>query len=151
MRQRDSDIDSRYVYKYYSFIEYLKKVRGRPVGTYNNMPIRNYYKNIKIPPFGWKYNRHHIKEIKISGAIYKNLKEYQTDEVILVDYIEHYLLHYLIVLAGTTTPNYGMVMPLIGEGYTMPEAIIEWDSLVARHARRYRIEYVPNWHTKLRF
>ena len=132
---------------YYELIEKLKETR--PVGPYKKLDIKKYYTNERVGIYGWKYNRHHIDEIDISGAILKEIPEYNTMDTIIVDYFEHFLLHYIIVLAQTTSPNHGMIVPLVQGGMNVLEAIHEWDKIVVESCKKYNIEYVEDWHKKL--
>lgn len=109
----------KYNKKYNDFVKNLKI--NRPVGPFNKLKIKDYFTNERLEYGIWKYQRHHLKEITISGATYKTMPEIQTDDAILVDYIEHFLLHYLIVLAETTTPNHGMIISLIYSGLSIKE------------------------------
>ncbi len=77
------------------------------------------------------------------------MPEFQTDDAILVDYIEHFLLHYLIVLAETTTPNHGMIVPLIQSGLSIKESKDYWDKIVKDNASKYNIEYITGWTKRL--
>lgn len=139
--------DEKWVNIYHEFIEKLKKTR--PIGPYNRLDIKKYYVNERAGIFGWEYNKHHIEEINISGAKLKNMPEYITGQAIIVDFMEHYLLHYIIVLAQTTVPNHGMIVPMVRGGMSVSNAILEWDELVMEACKKYEIEYVPNWDEKL--
>jgi hypothetical protein len=63
-------------------------------------------------------------------------------ESIIVDVVEHSLLHYLIVLAGTTAPNYGMALQF-------DNGIKDWDEYIKLGCEKYNIEYVENWQKNL--
>lgn len=139
--------DEKWIKIYHDFIDKLKETR--PTGPYNKLDIKKYYTNERVGIFGWLYSRHHIDEINISGAILKDMPEYKTGETIIVDYKEHYLLHYIIVLAGTTAPNHGMVVPLVRSGLTFLDAVLEWDNLMVDACEKYKIEYVEDWTLKL--
>ena len=124
---------------YYDLIDTLKK-QGRPVGVFKSLNIKSYYANEEIENCGWKYNRHHIDEIKISGAILKETPEYKTGEAIIVDLMEHLLLHYIIVMAKTTKPNYGMLMTL----RTCDDPLETWEKYAKEGCQKFNIEFDKN-------
>lgn len=68
---------------------------------------------------------------------------------IILDYIEHYLIHYIIVMAETAMPNHGMIIPLISSGLSKLDAISAWDNLVIEGCEKYNIEYGEDWIYKL--
>ena len=139
--------NDKWVSIYENFLIKLRETR--PTGPYNRLDISKHYTNELVETFGWRYNKHHIEEINTSGAILKTKPEYKTGESIIVDFMEHYLLHYIIVLAGTTSPNHGMVVPMVRGGLNVLDAVMEWDDLVVESCKKYNIEYVPNWTRKL--
>ena len=104
-------MENKWIEKYHNVINSLKE-QGRPTGVFSTLDIKKHYKNERVESCGWKFNRHHIEEISISGTRLKKLPQYETGEVIIVDLTEHLLLHYIIVMAGTTKPNTGMLMQL---------------------------------------
>ncbi|WP_262337581.1 hypothetical protein [Mycoplasma nasistruthionis] len=110
---------------------------------FDKLKIVNYYKNYKLnETYGWKYQRHHIEEIYISGAILQTYKEaYAKGLSIIVTQEQHCLLHYLIVLAQTTIPNNGMLVQV---------DIATWDKFVKQQCEIFEVEYVPNWHDYLK-
>lgn len=139
--------NEKWITVYDELIEKLKKTR--PTGPYNKLDIKKYYVNERVGVYGFRYNRHHIEEITISGAFFKDMLEYKTAEAIIVDYHEHFLLHYIIVLAETTSPNHGMTQPMTMGGMSMSAAVAEWDKLVIEACKKYNIEYVKDWTKKL--
>ncbi|HKM29907.1 MAG TPA: hypothetical protein VJZ51_04050 [Bacilli bacterium] len=139
--------DTKWLAIYEEFITKLKETR--PNGPYNKLDISKHYTNESVGMYGWRYSRHHIDEINISGATLKDMPEFKTGDSIIVDFNERFLLHYMIVLAGNTMPNHGMVTPLIKSGLTSAEAIKKWDELVVEACKTYNIEYVPGWTKKL--
>lgn len=109
------------------------------------------YKKLNLKDFGldnykeqgkWFYNRHHIDEINISGAILKEDKVmYQTSGAMIVNYKEHALLHYIIVLTGKTAPNDGMLNMM---------SLQEWDIAIKEMCKDYDVPYVHNWRDYLK-
>lgn len=138
---------NKWVSIYNDLIEKLKK--ERPYGQFDKLKIKQYYKNVQNPPYGWEYNRHHIDEIKISGAVIKETPEYNTGECLIVNTIEHYLLHYIIVMAETTKPNHGMLESLRQSGMNLIDAIDKWEKIAKEGCASYNIEFDPEWKYKL--
>ncbi|WP_254427719.1 hypothetical protein [Mycoplasma sp. 1654_15] len=137
--KQDSDY---FIKEYWNFIEKL----NRPILPFNKLEIKKYVNNyqiflknnlIKI----WFYHRHHIDEINISGAILKNNKQaYKEGKAILVNYKEHAFLHYLIVCAQTTSPNFGFLSMIDFE---------TWDEIAREFCKQHNIKYIENWRSFL--
>lgn len=130
--------------EYEKLIKLLVK-KGRVIKPFNKLKISDYYDNRRVNRFGYLYQRHHINEIYISGAFYKELPSYKTDNAILVDYIEHFLLHYLIILAKTTTPNYGILTPLLRSGLSLDESLDFFYELVRDNYERYNLVFIKDF------
>lgn len=135
---------NKWVKIYYDLIENLK-IKGRPFGPYNSLVINKYYINEQIENCVWKYSRHHLAEIEISGAKLKNLPGYQSGDAIIVDLIEHCLLHYLIVMAKTTSPNHGMVLMF----KKTENPIATWEYYIKEGCKKFNITFDENWRQNL--
>lgn len=129
-------------YKWY--FEVIKKLSYiRPINNFNNLKISNYFKNYKIKTtqgLVWKYNRHHIIEINISGAeLWNNPlvnKKFINTESIIVTLEEHAFLHYLIVLTQRTYPN---------DGITNQVSYNEWNAIIENQCVKFNLPYITNW------
>ncbi len=142
-----------WVRKYYGIIEKFKE-EGCVVGPYNEIKISKYYTNFKNEVGQWNYCRHHIDEIKISGEIYKfhpDTKElYKTGNSILITFDQHLFLHYLIVMASTTMPNNGMLVPLNLWFNDTEKSIEYWSKKNKEMCKKYFVPYDDYWADKLR-
>ncbi|QDF64986.1 hypothetical protein FIV53_01540 [Mycoplasma nasistruthionis] len=139
-----TDKSNKWIKIYFQVVEKLLKYHNmRQPLPFDKLKIVNYYKNYKLnETYGWKYQRHHIEEIYISGAILQTYKEaYAKGLSIIVTQEQHCLLHYLIVLAQTTIPNNGMLVQV---------DIATWDKFVKQQCEIFEVEYVPNWHDYLK-
>ncbi|MGB3973113.1 MAG: hypothetical protein WBL58_03005 [Peptococcia bacterium] len=132
--------EDKWIKTYFKVIDKLKRYRA--VGPYNELKIVG---NRPAPPHGWLFNRHHIDEIYTSGAKLMETPEYQTGECIVVNYTEHYLLHYIIVMAQTTFPNHGMLMNPIKVNYTITQAIDLWEEQIKIGCEKFNVEFDENW------
>ncbi|MCL2642988.1 MAG: hypothetical protein FWD52_05720 [Candidatus Bathyarchaeota archaeon] len=139
-------MENKWVKIYYELIETLKK-QGRPLGVFKSLNIKSHYVNEMVGQCGWKYARHHIDEIKISGAILKDMPEYQTGQAIIVDLMEHLLLHYIIVMANTTEPNHGMLVYL----QYCDDPLATWEKYAIAGCKKFAIEFDENWTKNLTF
>ncbi|MDR2719337.1 MAG: hypothetical protein LBC03_00835 [Nitrososphaerota archaeon] len=137
-------MENKWVKIYYELIETLKK-QGRPFGVFKSLNIKSHYVNEIVGQCGWKYARHHIDEIKISGALLKNMPEYQTGQAIIVDLTEHLLLHYIIVMANTTNPNHGMLVYL----QHCDDPLATWEKYATEGCKKFAIKFDKNWKKKL--
>ncbi|CAT04704.1 Uncharacterised protein [Mesomycoplasma conjunctivae] len=130
-----------FIEQYFYFIEKLVK-QNRPSDKYKNLKIGKYYKNFIVKDKFlktnvWFYQRHHIEEISISGAILQaNKEKYENGLSIILTWEEHAFVHYLIVCANTTLPNYGMLMQL---------DFTTWDQIAKKYCKEYNIKYIENW------
>ncbi|ATP59955.1 hypothetical protein [Mesomycoplasma dispar] len=127
------------------YFDFIKKL-NRPIKPYSELQIREYAKNYQVLLKNnirnkiWFWQRHHIDEIHTSGAILMANKEvYDKGLTVIVSWKEHAFLHYLIVNAETTSPNFGFLMMVNFE---------IWDEVARDFCKKYNIKYVPNWHTK---
>lgn len=136
-------MENKWVNVYHDLIETLKK-QGRPVGAFKSLVIKKHYTNEKVENCGWKYCRHHIDEISISGSDLKAKPEYETGEAIIVDVVEHSLLHYIIVCANTTTPNHGMLLMFRAE-----DPLDTWEEFAKEGCKKFNIEFDENWRENL--
>jgi len=123
---------------YKEYLEFITLLRTTmPVGLYNDLVIRDNFKNKRISSRGWLYNRHHICEIDVTGCgIMKGNKANSLS--IIVDVIQHCLLHYLIVLSGRTSPNWGMSLQF-------DDGVEGWDAKIKEGCKIYDIEYIKDW------
>ncbi|MBN0970520.1 hypothetical protein [Mycoplasma phocoeninasale] len=133
--------DNKYVKIYYEIIQELNSDKSEfihIIKPYNKLAIR-YYANNSLDPKTklWKYQRHHIDEIKISGAIFSRMKEYRTSDAILVTAEEHFFLHYLIVMAQTTTPNAG----ILRQWESLEQGLEYWVEMARKYCLKYNLKY----------
>ncbi len=146
------NLNNLWVKKYYEIIKRFKLEKS-PVSKFNKLKINKYYKNYLNEVGQWNYCRHHIDEIKISGAIYSahpQTKEYyKTGDVILVTYEQHLFLHYLIVMAKTTMPNHGMIVGLKFHFNDAKKCIEYWDKVIQKMCEKYLVKYDKNWSENL--
>lgn len=141
--------DNPWVKIYYKLISDLA-AEGAIIDKYNEIIIKDHYVNVRNEVGQWTYCRHHIDEIMISGAIYKELEEYKYGKSILINYDQHLLLHYIIVMANTTFPYDGMVVGLKYYFNDYAESVEYWDKVVSKISSKYNVPYEPGWH-KYRF
>ncbi len=142
--------DNIWVKKYYEVIDKFK-LNGKIVDGFNRIKIEKYYKNFRNEIGQWNYQRHHINEIKISGAILKSdfNENYKKDLAILVTFDEHLFLHYLIVMAKTTSPNDGMLVPLNLWFKDENKSIEYWDKKIQEMCIKYNVDYIRDWPSRL--
>ncbi|KDE42910.1 hypothetical protein [Metamycoplasma hyosynoviae] len=126
------------------YFEVIKKMsKTNPIAKFNELKISDYYKNYKVPTskgMMWKYNRHHLIEINITGALI-NSKGLESRELIntpaiIVSLEQHAFLHYLIVLTQRTLPNDGIRLQISDH---------EWDKIIQEQCKIYDIPYISNW------
>ncbi|WP_347952431.1 hypothetical protein [Mesomycoplasma hyopneumoniae] len=136
---------SDYDYFINAYFDFLKKL-GRPIKPYSELRIRDYTKNYQILLKNnqnkkiWFWQRHHIDEIHTSGAILMaNQEIYDRGLTVLVNWKEHAFLHYLIVCAQTTSPNFGFLMMV---NFNI------WDEIVRKFCSFYNIKYIKNWNKR---
>ncbi|UUM20087.1 MULTISPECIES: hypothetical protein [unclassified Mycoplasma] len=126
-----------------TYVELLNKLKSKYGLTnfenYSELHIKDYVQNEKIDELGvWKYQRHHIDEFVVSGAtIIQNEQWYHQGLSLIVSFEEHCLLHYIIVMAGFTSPNDGMLF--------QTKTIQRWDQIVKEQCEIFGIKYVKNW------
>lgn len=127
------------------YFVFLKKL-NRPIKPYSELIIKDYAKNYQIILRNnlnkkiWFWQRHHLDEIHTSGAILMANKEvYDKSLAVLVNWKEHAFLHYLIVCAQTTSPNFGFLMMVNFE---------IWDKIARDFCNRYNIKYIENWNKR---
>ncbi|WP_051622790.1 hypothetical protein, partial [Mycoplasmopsis primatum] len=126
------------------YFDVIKQISlNHPIDKYNKLKISNYYKNYRVKTskgMMWKYNRHHIIEIYISGALLWNdsliAQKYLNTDSIIVTLEEHAFLHYLIVLSQNTFPN---------DGITNQISYGEWIKIIKKLCVEYNIPYIENW------
>lgn len=144
--------NNQWVKIYYETIDKLIK-DGAIVNDYNKLIIKKYVTNSRNEIGEWKYCRHHIDEIKISGAIYSQdidmMEHYKIDKTILITYEQHLLLHYIIVNANTTWPNHGMLKGIANHFITFNDSFNYWNKVVKEMCNVYNIPYEENWKDKL--
>ncbi|WP_051617743.1 hypothetical protein [Mycoplasmopsis iners] len=134
-------MNNEYVNYYFKVVEQLLKKYNQIPTAYKDLKISNIVgKNYKVNG-NWKYHRHHIEEIFLSGAFLQSDKEHYAQGLSLVVSIEeHSFLHYLIVNAGLTEPNDGMLMSI---------SLTQWDTWAKEFCKIYNIPYDPCWTKKL--
>jgi len=137
-------MENKWIAIYYAVIEKLQQ-QGRPIGVFKSLHIKSYYVNGKGKHSAWQYHRHHIDEIKISGAHLKEMPEYKTGIAIIVDFAEHLLLHYIIVMANTTSPNHGMYVSI----ENCKDKIGVWEEYAIEGCKRFGIEFDDSWRENL--
>ncbi|QJR44384.1 hypothetical protein [Mycoplasma miroungirhinis] len=125
--------------KYVEFIHYLCiKYHQKPT-PFSKLKIIDVIKtkNSKITKSMWKYQRHHIDEMWISGVILASSeKEYHQGLSIVCSYEEHLFLHYLIVCSNQTSPNNGMLMQT---------SLSFWNKTIIKMSKKYDIIYLKDW------
>ncbi|MCV3754328.1 hypothetical protein [Ureaplasma zalophigenitalium] len=123
---------------YYDLID-LWKTRGHLTGPFKSLKCSDYQKNYRLPNGQWKYQRHHIDEINISGLVLKVRfpDEYKNSEAIIITFEQHLLLHYIIVNARTTYPNNGMLKQT---------GVDEWDAIVQLECTEHQVPYFSGWY-----
>ncbi|MBZ4195633.1 hypothetical protein LAD73_02820 [Mycoplasma sp. 1331] len=145
--------DNIWVKIYYDTIDKFVK-KGAILGNYNKLKNRKHLKNFRNEVGQWNYCRHHIDEIKISGAIFKNeptlSNYYKVEKSVLVTYEEHLLLHYLIVMSKITYPNNGMIVGLNFYFNNYAKCVEYWDKTVKKLCKEYSVPYDPEWWKNLR-
>lgn len=146
---KEKNLSNKWVKTYYDVIEQLINVYSRKIDNFNK--LKKYFRNGEIKnhltDYGWKWCRHHIDEIKISGSIYQSKFRdlYDTGVSILITVEEHFLLHYIIVMADQTFPNNGMLISL--SKFDNPKN--EWDQIVQKMCQIFNVEYDSSWLKKL--
>ncbi|WP_406615111.1 hypothetical protein ACJA25_02690 [Mycoplasmopsis hyopharyngis] len=126
------------------YFDVVKKMsKTNPIANYNELKISDHYKNYRIPTskgMMWKYNRHHLIEINITGALINSkapeAKELINTPAIIVSLEQHAFLHYLIILSQRTFPNDGLRLQI---------SDYEWDKFIQEQCKIYQIPYIPNW------
>ncbi|TQC51616.1 hypothetical protein E1I18_01780 [Mycoplasmopsis mucosicanis] len=143
---------NKWVKIYYEIIEKLVQ-DGAIVDSYMNLVISKHRKNFKNEIGQWNFCRHHIDEIKISGAIFSKAPEmkkyYEIGKSILISFDEHLFLHYIIVMAQTTIPNNGMMIPLQLWFNDWNKSLDYWDKKVIQQCKKYSVPYVKDWQKNL--
>ncbi len=142
--QTDNSARDKYVALYKELVGRLEQ-SGRPTGPYKDLTIKDYYDNRQIYKNVWLYNRHHIDEIRISGSRLKLMSDYKDRKAIIVDFTEHALLHYLIVMAQTTNPNTGFMLNFGGHN----DPIGEWETYIKRGCQEFGIAFDARWRDRL--
>ncbi|WP_211305576.1 hypothetical protein [[Mycoplasma] phocae] len=151
---KEENLTNKYVKIYYEIIDKLKNETDfkHVVMPFNKLRIKKYAKNfLEFKTKVWYFQRHHIDEIKISGAIFRTLEDYKYGEAILVSIEEHFFLHYLIVLAQTTYPNNGMLVQL---SWSEDTNIINnkkeyWAKIAKKYCLKYGLEYDSSFLDKI--
>ncbi|UUD36420.1 hypothetical protein NPA08_01105 [Mycoplasmopsis citelli] len=104
---------------------------------YKDLRIKDYVKNYKISENSWKYQRHHVDEIFISGAeLMLDKEKYNNGLSLIVSFEEHCFLHYLIVLSDLTNPNHGMLMQI---------SLEQWDAIIRKQCYFFNVKYIEDW------
>ncbi|MBU4691159.1 hypothetical protein [Mycoplasma zalophi] len=124
------------------YVEFIKKlcIKYNQIPTpFEKLKISDFIKikNYKVTSKMWKYQRHHIDEMWISGAILASMKkEYAQGLSVVCSNEEHLFLHYLIVCNNQTSPNDGMLMQT---------DLAFWDRVVKKMCQENNIIYNKNW------
>ncbi|AXE61046.1 hypothetical protein DA803_03050 [[Mycoplasma] phocae] len=129
-----------YVKIYYEVIRKMRQETNfrHIVAPYNKLEIANYVNNSINPKNGlWNYQIHHIDEIRISGTFFSTMPEYETSLAILVSTEEHFFLHYLIVMAKTTSPN-GRILKEFGD---LEIGLEYWVEMARKYCLKYGLKY----------
>ncbi|MFV8401048.1 hypothetical protein [Mycoplasma sp. 005V] len=142
------EVDYYYVKKYFEVVDKLiEKYKGLnpdyDVSIFKKLQISKYFENYRYRDEQWFYQRHHIDEIFISGAIFKSdfLEQYKNSLAIIVDMKEHAFLHYLIIMSQATGPNNGMDIQFSREA---------WDEIINEYCEKYDCIYDQDWESFIR-
>ncbi|WP_427902860.1 hypothetical protein [Metamycoplasma alkalescens] len=138
---------------YYQVIDKMV-AEGAIIKPYNILNIKEHRnRNSKNEIGQWNYCRHHIDEIRISGAIFKEhpatSEHYKTADAILITFDQHLFLHYIIVMAQTTYPNNGMIVPLYSFFKDADKNFLYWDKKVQELCQKYSVPYYSDWNKYL--
>ncbi|WP_427867458.1 hypothetical protein [Mycoplasmopsis arginini] len=143
-----------WVKRYYQVIEIMEK-KGAIIGPYNEIRISDYYTNFKNEIGQWNYCRHHIDEIRISAQEFSSKESgmyeyYKISESILINFDQHLFLHYLIIMAKTTSPNDNMLYQLNRTFDDDKKSFEYWDNIIQKYCQEYAIPYRKTWRNNLK-